>query len=133
MHDGCQVDFHVSAVKDGYVFLSIALPEGMTRAYITLLESLNGLFRCMDIKSRSVSSQAKVYDQNHMAEVKQRGAAFSEKVCSLFDGFMSQGMDRKEAIKRVNHALKAEKEPWATYELVTSTLSKAGKFRKRVP
>ena len=72
LHPGCQVDFHVSAVKDGYVFLSVALPEGMTRAYVTLLESLNGLFRCMDVKSRSVSAQAKTIDPVQREAVEQR-------------------------------------------------------------
>lgn len=83
LHSGCQVDFHVSAVRDGYVHLSVALPEGMTRAYVTLLESLGGLFRCIDTKSRSASAQSKVYDTSQREAVTERAAAFSQKVGAL--------------------------------------------------
>ena len=131
LHPGCQVDFHVSGVKDGFVFLSVALPEGMTRAYVTLLESLNGLFRCLDVKSRSASSQAKVYDTKEQEGTQQRKEAFTVKVVALFDGFTAAGCDHIEATKRTNRALKAESHPWATYEVVASVLRKAGKFRKR--
>jgi len=63
-------------------------------------------------------------------EVERLQADFSDKVCTLFDGFRRQGLDVKEATKQTNFALKAKNEPWATYEVVASVLRSAGRFRK---
>lgn len=130
LHTACQVDFHVSAVKDGYVFMSIALPEGMTRAYVTLLESLNGLIRCMDVKSRAVAAQTRVHDLGEREDFETRHAAFKAKIISRYDGYIADGCDAVEATKKTNASLKAEGHPWATFEVVKGILRKAGKFRK---
>jgi hypothetical protein len=62
--------------------------------------------------------------------VEKRQLEFSAQVCALFDGFRSQGLDAREAVKRSNFALKEKKHPWATYEVVADVLRKAGRFRK---
>lgn len=131
LHPGCQVDFHVSAVKDGYVFLSVALPEGMTRAYVTLLESLNGMIRCMDVKSRAVAAQSRVHDVNEREDIDARIAAHKAKVVARYDGYIADGCDPAEATKRTNASFKCEKHPWASYEVTKQILREAGKFRKR--
>jgi hypothetical protein len=131
LHPGCQVSFQVTGVKDGYVVLSVALPEGMTRAYVALLESLGGLFRCLDIKSRSAVSQVKAYDLAERTAVSDRATAFSKKVVALFDDFIAKGNTVLDSTKLTNRALKAESHPWATYEVVAMVLRKAGKFRKK--
>lgn len=131
LHPGCQLAFQVSEVKDGYVHLSMALPEGMTRAYITLLESLNGLFRCMDIKSRSVAAQTKVHDLTVHEQNLKRVADFEAKVLDRYDRFITAGYDSADAIKRTNTALKNEGENMAYYEWVKSVIRKAGRLRKQ--
>lgn len=68
------------------------------------------------------------------SEVKQSAdnalAEFRKRVLLLFDGFRDQGLDMKEAVKRSNFALKAEKHPWATYEVIADIIRKTGRFRK---
>jgi hypothetical protein len=62
--------------------------------------------------------------------VAKRQAEFSVEVCALFDGFRKQGFDMREATKRTNHALKAKNHPWATYEVIASTIRETGRLRK---
>jgi hypothetical protein len=131
LHHECLLDYHVSAVQDGYVYLSIAMPEGLTRAFITMLESLTGFFRVMDTKARSIKAQGKAHDPAERQRIEEAQATFSEKVCSLFDTFTAQGVEAKEAIRLTNSALKEESHPWATYEAVSSELRKAGRFRRQ--
>jgi hypothetical protein len=133
LHPDCAVDFHVSGAKDGYVFLSIALPEGMTRAFVTLLESLVGLVRVIDVKSRAAIAQKKaaMVDPAELKKREDRQAAFRKRVCSLFDDFIAEGLEVNDAVKRTNQALKAKNHPWATYEMVKSTLRASGRFRKK--
>jgi len=130
LHQDFVLDFHVSSADNGYVYLSIALPEGMTRFFVQLLESMHGFFRFMDIKARSAVASRKAVDPSTIAEAKDRQTAFKEKVCSIFDAFRGQGVELKEAISRTNDTLKAEKSPWASYEIVVGVLRSSGRFRK---
>lgn len=54
---------------------------------------------------------------------------FRAEVCALFDSFLAQGVEPKEAVKRVNLALKGKKHPWATFEVVAGVLRSQGRFR----
>lgn len=125
-----QLSFHVSGVQDGYVCLSVALPEGMTRAFVSLLESMQGLLRCVDIKSRAAAADGKIVDPAEKERRERFQADFQDEVCILFDGFISQGHETKEAVKLTNKALKVKNHPWATHETVSSVLRAAGRFRK---
>jgi hypothetical protein len=131
LHHDCALDFHVTGSNAGYVCLSVALPEGMTRAFVTLLESLYGFMRVVDIKSRSAVAQAKVVEPGAREKRDRLQADFEQEVCTVFDGFILQGIEKKEAVKLTNSALKAKGSPWSTYEVVKTTLSAAGRFRKR--
>jgi hypothetical protein len=126
----CQINFHVSGVRDGYVCLSVALPEGMTRAFVSILESMQGLVRCIDIKSRAAAAQGKVIDQAEKERRERFQADFRVDVCTLFDDYISRGHDRKEAVKLTNKAMKVKFHPWANHETVSSVLRAAGRFRK---
>lgn len=131
LHKDCLLDFHVSGARDGYVFLSIALPEGMTRAFTSMLESLSGFFRCIDIKARSAVAQGKVHDPARRAQVEQSQAEFRETVCTIFDSMVAAGLEIKEAVRRTNLTLKEQKHPWATHDIVSQVLRSTGRFRKR--
>ncbi|ACH39155.2 hypothetical protein Gbem_2142 [Citrifermentans bemidjiense Bem] len=130
LHQDFALDFHVQGAKNGYVYLSIALPEEMTRFFVQLLESMHGFFRCMDIKARAAVAVRKAADPFAIMEAEERHEAFKEKVCSVFDAFRGQGMESKQAISRTNEALKAENCPWATYETIVGILRSSGRFRK---
>jgi hypothetical protein len=130
LHRDFALDFHVSGAKNGYVYLSVALPEGMTRVFVQLLESMHGFFRFIDIKAKSAVAEKKAVEPSAIAEARERREAFTERVCSVFDALRGQGVELKEAISRTNTALKAENCPWATYETVVGVLRASGRFRK---
>jgi hypothetical protein len=127
----CLLDFHVSGVRNGYVYLSFALPEGMTNAFVSLLQSLHGFFRFADHKARIASIEHKVVDPSEVQARRDHQEAFRSKVCGSFDEFRDQGLDAKEAIKRTNSALKEAGHPWASYAVVSEVLRAAGRLRKR--
>ena len=45
-HRDAFLDLKVTAAKDGYVLLSVALPEGMSRSFVAFLDAMHGLMRC---------------------------------------------------------------------------------------
>lgn len=67
---------------------------------------------------------------NLKTRTEQLQAEFRSEVCATFDALIRQGCDPKEAAKRTNSALKAKNHPWASHEVVTGILRKAGRFRK---
>lgn len=131
LHTDYALDFHVSEARDGYVFLSIALPEGITRSFVSFLESMVGFFRFVDVKARAASSQFKVNSPEKIATVERLQADFKANVLSLYDGFTGQGLDSKEAVKRTNAALKAQNNPWATHDIVLGVVRASGRLRKK--
>ncbi|MGE4579411.1 MAG: hypothetical protein AB7F21_07715 [Desulfuromonadales bacterium] len=124
------LDYHVSKAQNGLVVVSVALPEGMTRAYMTLLESLTGFVRVIDNKAQGSFREVRVQSPSAISEAKRLQEAFTADICHRFDVLIGAGVPRNDAIKCVNDALKAEKHPWAGYDLVRSTLSAAGKLRR---
>jgi len=131
LHQDFALDYHVAEVRDGYVFLQLALPVGMTKAFVSFLESMAGFFRCLDIKAKTASAVEKAHSPEEVGRVNRLQDDFKKKVLDLYDGFITQCIDSKEAVKRANHALKAEKHPWATYEVVLGVVRAAGRLRRK--
>jgi len=47
-----ELEFQASEVREGFVFLSIVLPVGMTRTFVGPLDSLHRRVRLIDTKTR---------------------------------------------------------------------------------
>jgi hypothetical protein len=127
---GFEMDAHASQLPGGMVQLSVVLPQGMTRAFAALLESLSGLVRFVDHKAVCAAAAAKAIDLDELEQRQQVREDYRHEVCALFDGFTASGLDRKEATRRTSQALKAKNHPWATLDLVTLTLRECGRFRR---
>ena len=126
---GFALDLRVSPARDGYVCVSVALPEGMTRAFVALLDSLHGLVRVVDNKSRASFAQARAVDLGEIEKTRQFSDSYKAEVCRVFDALTARGVDRREAVKLTNRAMKDAGHPWATFDLVQDTLRAAGRFR----
>lgn len=128
-------DFEVSEIRDGYVVMSLALPEGMTRAFVAMLESMSGLFRFMDQKVKVAAavqkSHQRTIDPAIREQVQDKQADFKKQACDLYDGFIAAGHSSAESVKLSNLALKAKSHPWASYEVVRSLIGSTGRFRKK--
>jgi hypothetical protein len=131
LHHESLLDCQAVEIRDGRVILNVALPQDMTRFFIALLESMTGFFRVMQQKTRVVKAQGKCIDPVEIEQRESRKREYAEEVCSLFDGFVTNGHEMTEAIRLTNSALKAKSHPWATYHLVSSVLRSEGRLRKR--
>ncbi len=60
LHQDFPLDFQMAGARNGYVYLSIALPEGMIRVFVSMLESLHGFFRFVDLKARVAALEGKL-------------------------------------------------------------------------
>jgi uncharacterized protein (UPF0335 family) len=130
LHDDYVLDYHVQRVRDGRLILSIAMPEGMIQGFTSLLQSLHGFFRFAELKERISKYEEKAFAPGEVERRREFQTEFQQEVCRIFDELAGQGLERKEAVKRTNQALKAKKHPWATHEAVLSVLRSAGRFRK---
>jgi hypothetical protein len=123
-----EIDIQVVDARDGYAQLSVVLPIEMTRYFAKLLNSTAGLFRASSHKAKIKQASSEPVDPSKLEQQGKYHQDFSDQVCSLFDGFIEQGLTRNEAISRTNSALRAQKHPWAGY---VDTLRKNLRFRKR--
>ena len=130
LHRDSFLDVNVTAAKDGYVLLSVAIPETLLRGFVIFLDSMHGLMRCADQQALKALRAAAPLDLQAVEQAERRGAEFRDGICSRFDTLSRQGVSAAEAVKMINAELKAKGHPWAGHEVVRSTLSKAGKFRR---
>jgi hypothetical protein len=124
------LDVHASQLPGGFVRVSVVLPQGMTRAFVGLLESLAGLVRFVDHRVKISAAEVKAVDLEELADRRQLQEDHRAEVCTLFDRFTASGLDRKQAVRRTSQALKAKNHPWSTLDLVTLTLRECGRFRR---
>lgn len=130
LHRDAFLDVTVTAAKDGYVLLSVALPEGLTRDFVTFLDAMHGLMRCADQQAVRAIRDARPVDVQEVEQIEQRGSEFRSMICARFDELTRQGSSAADAVKTINAELKAKGHPWAGHDLVRSVLSQAGKFRR---
>lgn len=130
LHKDFMLDYQVQAYRDGYVLLTIALPEGMTKVFSSMLESMSGFFHFMHIKTKSAKASALVNDPAEIVRREKLQGEFKHDTCKLFDGFIGQGLSVKEAISLTNLALKGQSHPWANHDAITRTIRATGRLRK---
>jgi hypothetical protein len=130
LHKDFVLDYQVQSYRDGYVLLTIALPEGMTKVFSSMLESMSGFFHYMNIKSKSAKASTLVFNPSEIARREIVQAEFLENAGNLFDGFIRQGHSKHESVSLTNSALKALNHPWACYDTIIRVLRTTGRFRK---
>lgn len=115
--------------KDGIVELSMSMPEGLLKSYVTLLESLQGLFKFMVVKTKYARASVKAVDPVQIANNKAFKDSYNKEVLKAYDGFIKAGHPINKAISLSNSALKAQQHPWATYDQVFQTLRQNGRLK----
>lgn len=126
-----EIDIQVVDARNGYAQLSVVLPIEMTRYFANLLDSTAGLFRASSHKARIKQTSSEPLDATELEKHGKAQQVFAEKVCTLFDAFIAQGLTRNEAISRSNLTLKEQKHPWASYHIIQDILRRNLRFRKR--
>jgi hypothetical protein len=120
--------------RGGPLLLSVAVPAGIARPFVAMLESMAKLMKFVDHKAKIAKEQEKArraeVDVSEIERRKRVREKFRKDVCTLFDGFIAEGCTVPEAVKRTNSTLKAKNHPYATYNLVEAELRSSGKFRR---
>lgn len=131
LHKDFILDYKVQAARDGYVLLTIALPDGIIMVFASMLESMSGFFHFMHIKSKSAKASSAAFEPSEILRCEQFHNEFLEKVSVLFDGFVQDGYSDKESVRLTNSAMKEQNHPWACcYDTIMRLLCSTGRFRK---
>lgn len=120
--------FTIKPAPDGFVAVTVHLPPDLVRDYCCFLESLADFFHTVDRKAkieRALVSAATCVAQ--IEEGQRLRLEYRARLVSSFDAYILDGLDRKEAIKRINADLRAAKHPWCGLDLVRSELVAAGR------
>lgn len=123
------LDVSNAVFKDGMVEVSITIPHGLLKSFVQLMGSLEGFFKHVSYKTRLAKEKA---DAKSPEEIERRATFrkdFYADVVRVYDEFLAQGLESKEAVKATNKALKAQEHPWANDYLVRKVLSESGKFK----
>ncbi|TYP00322.1 hypothetical protein EDC39_101488 [Geothermobacter ehrlichii] len=112
---------------DGFVSVTVRLPESLLNAYAHFLEALSDFFFAADrqahidwLKSRREK------DARYQLEAKQAREQFARLVLESFDRHNAPGLSRFELLKRIAADLRVIKHPWRKYEIIRKTLVEAG-------
>lgn len=130
LHKDFILDYKVQSYRDGYVLLSLALPEGMTKVFSSMLESMSGFFHYMHIKSKTAKATAQAFDIQEIEKRELSQSEFIDQAGKLFDGFILRGNSTWDSVTLTNNALKALNHPWASYDTIVRVLRPTGRFRK---
>lgn len=130
LHKDFILDYKVQASRDGYVLLTIAMPDGMTRAFASMLESMSVFFKYMQNRIKVDKSVSSDIDSKELLRRQMNRDEFQDKVCQIFDSLLVQGHSTREAVRLTNVTLKEQDHPWACYDNVIQTLRSLGCLRK---
>ncbi|PLY03177.1 MAG: hypothetical protein C0623_02225 [Desulfuromonas sp.] len=125
------IDYQVKQIRDGRVDLVFSLPLGMTKSFMTFLSTMHEFMRVVERQSRMKLAEHKAVDPVEIEQRRLETEAFKGKVLSLFDQLFEQGMDRHEAIKATNQALKRQNHPWANHEVVLMIVRASGRLNSK--
>ena len=121
--------FRISGTAEGMTFVTFAFPEGLARSLVTLVESLGGVLRSLDMKSRAAHAVVAAHEPAAEIRAEKRASELADAAVKLYDGFQRQGLDAKTALSRTNQALKASDFPWTSYETTRTILRRSGRCK----
>ncbi len=126
-----QLNPKVTPLADDLVEVSLTLPDDLVHDFLLVLDSLTNLATIVRAKTRLARYKDKADDILQAERFKERDAFFYARVVNLYDCHMARGLKRDAAIKLISQELRKEKHPWASIELVRSSLVAGGRPRQR--
>lgn len=123
------MDVSSAVFKDDMVEVSIVIPHGLLKSFVQLMGSLEGFFKHVSYKTRLAKEKAGAESPKEIERRSNFRKDFDAEVLRLYDEFLADGLESKEAVKATNKALKSQEHPWANDYLIRKVLSKAGRFK----
>ncbi len=121
----------VRPLDDGQVSVTVVLPSELVHDYCRFLEALTSFFHTVKNKTTVAQAHAKATAAVLDRKAQETLAANRSRVAASFDRYTSQGLPRKEAVKRIAAELRAEGHPWRSPGLVRATPVEAGRGGRR--
>lgn len=116
--------------KEGRVLLALDLPIEQLQGFISVLDGLKSLLIGTEIKARVKRAEVKAHDPEEITKSKENANRFDALVCSLFEQFLIDGLDKKKAVAATNRKLKEMGEV-STYPVVEFVLRQKGRLSKK--
>jgi hypothetical protein len=124
------VDARCIGFKEGRALLALDLPLEHLQGFIGVLDGLKSLLAAAEIKARVKRAEVKAHNPEEITKSKEKSNRFDTLVCSVFDGFLSGGLDKKKAVAATNRKLKEMGEV-STYPVVEFVLRQNKKLSKK--
>lgn len=124
------VDARCIGFKEGRALLALDLPVEQLQGFITVLDGLKSLLVGAESKARVRRAEVKAHDPEEILRNQEKLKRYDALVCSIFDGFLAAGMDKKKAISATNRKLKDIGEI-STYPVVEFVLRNNKRLSKR--
>lgn len=125
------VDARCLGFKDGRALLALDLPLEHLQGFISVLDGLKSLLAGAEIKARVKRAEVKAYDPEEILKNKEKSERFDTLVCSVFDEFLTAGLNKKKAIAATNRKLKEMGEV-STYPVVEFILRRNKKLSIKI-
>jgi len=120
-------DLTVKCKDDGRVAVTVVLPPDLVADYCQFLEALSGFFRVVDRKVIHQLTPIRINSPEEIEETNRRIDSYRSRLVVAFDGYISSGLDRESAVKRVAADLRAVSHPWCSVHVVRSELVACGR------
>ncbi len=123
LEDSLRVTHH----GDGFVSVTVRLPESLLNAYAHFLEGLSEFFHAADRQAHIdwLTSQREK-DARFRIEAEANLKEFHRLVLESFHRHNEPGRRRSEVIRRIAADLRAVNHPWRTDEIIRMTLAELG-------
>ena len=123
LHDTLKVDH----LENNQVQVTVVLPSDLLIHYVTILDSLTGFVRTLQIKSKLLRLKQSPQTSALREQARHSKDQYYARIVKLFDHYTSQGLNRNSAIKQIGSDLRKEKHPWSSPDLVRFSLRDAGR------
>ena len=121
--------FESAKCSNGFVALTITLPEGLLKSYLNILTSLTDFVRFLSLKAKIAQDIKTSVSPHEVAKRQEFKSSYIKQVCFVFDDFIKKGVPARKAISETNKALKNQGHVWADYYLTEHTLRQEGKLK----
>lgn len=112
------IRYQVVSRSNGFVQFVVSMPEAAMRGFTDTLVAVSELTRAMNWKAKAFAAQDRPVDLQERQERESYFQEFEREASEIYDRFISQGMDEKEAVRVTRAALKDKDYAFATYEIV---------------
>jgi uncharacterized protein YoaH (UPF0181 family) len=122
-----QDNLEVTPLDSDQVQITVTIPADYLFQFSQLIDCLSGFVQVLQ-RQEKISRSKKTYDSEEFRKEAQENIQhYYQRISKSFDHYISQGLDRNNAIKQIAAELRAEEHPWSSPDLVRPSLIKAGR------